>query len=126
MANNQKPTLNQADIDLLRGIFATKDDLNTQRDEITSAVSRYFNEVGVTKEEFNELKEAISHLPTKDEYFAKMDKISGEYKDFSTEAPNLAKTQSSQEERIEDLSEKAGNHEDRITQIESSPLFAKA
>ena len=45
---SKKPTLNAADIQLLGKFFASKDEVN---------------------ESFRELKQVISHLPTKDEFY---------------------------------------------------------
>ena len=38
----------------------------------------YIDETCATKTELAEVKEAISHLPTKDEFFDKMDQVLGE------------------------------------------------
>ena len=40
------------------------------------------------------LQEQIRLLPSKEEFFERMDRISGEYSAFSTEAPNMAKKMS--------------------------------
>src|SRR3990170_7411079 len=100
----QKATLNQADISLLKKTFATKQDLQsfatkkdlqsfaTKKDlnrfatkqdlvrlrtEIIASMTKYLDKNYVTKAEFEQLKEHIHRLPTKDEFFAKMDEIAG-------------------------------------------------
>ena len=50
-------------------------------------------------------KERISHLPTKDEFFSKMDEIMGELKAIREELPVQ--------------SHRLSNHEDRLQKIES-------
>src|SRR3989344_4132414 len=112
----QKPTLNQADISLLRQTFATKQDLQQfatkddlrrfatkqdlrgfatkqdlvwQRKEIIDAITDYLAKNYVTKTEFNELKEHIRRLPTKDEFFERMDEIAGDYQKFLQERDTI-------------------------------------
>jgi len=65
--------------------FSTKLDLVRQRKEIIDAITEYLAKNYVTKAEFNELKEHIRRLPTKDEFFAKMDEIAGDYQKFLQE-----------------------------------------
>ena len=65
--------------------FATKQDLVRQRKEIIDAITEYLAKNYVTKAEFSELKEHISRLPTRDEFFKKMDEIVGDYKTFLQE-----------------------------------------
>ena len=85
----QKPTLNKADISLLKKTFATKQDLVRLRTEIIDAISAYLAKNYVTKTEFRELKERIRRLPTKGEFFEKMDEITGDYQKFLQERDTL-------------------------------------
>ena len=72
----------------LRG-FATKQDLVWQRKEIIDAITDYLAKNYVTKTEFNELKEHIRRLPTKDEFFERMDEIAGDYQKFLQERDTI-------------------------------------
>ena len=99
----QKPTLNRADISLLKQIFATKKDLKkfvtkkdfdkfetkkdaAKRHAITiKTIFKYLDKNFATKKELNELKDKIANLPTKQEFFREMDKLAGEYKSFREE-----------------------------------------
>jgi len=88
----QKPTLNPADVSLLIGamkvVFPT-------RDEVKEIV-----------------KMEIKFLPTKEEFFARMDKLSGEYKKIDeAETPHGGK--------ISEHSDQLEKHEDRIKVLES-------
>ena len=94
-----KPTLTSADIKLLKTIFltkqdarqfATKDDLKNfaTKDDLNGAVDRIFkytNQTFATKEELTEVKQLINHLPTKAEFYARMDQLAGEYTTFTQE-----------------------------------------
>jgi len=80
-----KPTLNRSDLELLKKTFATKQDLKGLRKEIIDAMTKYLAQNYVTKTEFEELKEQVRRLPTKDEFFAKMDEITGDYQKFLQE-----------------------------------------
>ena len=70
--------------------FATKDDLKqvTTKKDLNGAINRifkYVNQTFATKEELTEVKQLINHLPTKEEFYASMDKLSGEYTTFTQE-----------------------------------------
>lgn len=98
-----KPRLNQADIQLLKTIFLTKqaaqnlltkadaknvaakNDLKNAIDRATNSLFRYIDERCATKEETARLWEAIKNLPTKEEFFSRMDKLSHEYETFTQE-----------------------------------------
>ena len=94
----QKPTLNQADIDLLRGQFATKDDLRgfATKDELFAFEIR-------TKQKFEDLEDRIKLLPTRNEFLTKMDEVMGELKAMREE--NLTNTYrvSKHSDEIQDL-----------------------
>ena len=74
-----------------------------------------FNELMLTQRDLNEiesvvderLEERTSNLPTKDEFFTKMDGVMGELKAIREENAVLTKLQS-----------KVNNHEDRIIKVE--------
>ena len=75
--------LTDEDLKILRETFATKD-------EVRSIVQE-------------ELHQEIGQLPTKNEFISRMDKLSGEYQNFSTDAPNLTKKVSNLEERVDKI-----------------------
>lgn len=62
--------------------FASKQDLVSLRKDIIDAITVYLAKNYVTKTEFAELKEHINRLPTKDEFFEKMDEITSDYRKF--------------------------------------------
>lgn len=103
-----QPQFNQADIQLLKTIFltkqeaqkfltkadakkfATKDDLRrfATKDDLSRAMDRilnYTNKQFATKEELAEVKQLIKNLPTKEEFFGRMDQLSSEYTTFTQE-----------------------------------------
>ena len=98
--SNVKPTLNKADIDLLKGVFITRSDgdIGSIRNLITVAVDE-----AVEKNELLSKKD-ISHLPSKDEFYTEMAKILNKLEDL--------------EEEKDIMSNKVSNHEDRIEKIE--------
>ena len=72
--------------------FATKDDLQrlatTNKDDLNEAINRIFNYINknfATKQELTEVKQLIGNLPTKEEFFSRMDKLSSEYTTFLQE-----------------------------------------
>lgn len=69
--------------------FVTKKDLIRFRTDIINAITTYLAKNYVTKTEFNELKERIHQLPTKDEFFEKMDEIAGDYRKFLQERDTI-------------------------------------
>lgn len=77
-----KPILNQSDVTLL---------LNT------------FSKVFATKEEFDELKEKVNNLPTKNEFYSKMDKVMGELKASREDQAVLTQYDQDQFDRLEEL-----------------------
>lgn len=136
----QKPTLNTADIFLLKKIFFSKKDsekfatkkdlaqfatkkdlekfatkidlakqtkvfdmkfkkqtevlgkkLQKQRNDIVDKIFEYLQKHYVTKDEFNELKEKIDRLPTKKEFFEKMDEVIAEYNSFQEDRDLILK-----------------------------------
>jgi len=63
------------------------------------------------------VKEEIKHLPSKDDFFGKMDEVMGELKTIREEITLLGGRQSESSDQLE-------NHEDRILKLEknSPPL----
>ena len=53
-------------------------------------------------------KNDIKHLPTKEEFFTRMDQLAGKYQNFSVEAPNIAKKLSDLEIRVDKIEDKLG------------------
>jgi hypothetical protein len=76
-----------------------KDDLKAIKGLIEVTVDEVIEAKGLVT------KEDISHLPTKDEFYTKMDEVVGELKTIREEQPLQ--------------SHKLSNHEDRIERIES-------
>jgi hypothetical protein len=73
------------------------------RENIVDDLLNYLSKNHVTKEEYEHLKLLLSHLPNREEFYAKMDEISGEYKTFQESEPIIAQTISGHTERIEKL-----------------------
>ena len=73
----------------------------------------YMDKRFTTKEDFEGLEEKISHLPTKEEFFHRMDKITGQYTEFTTEKAGIISKQSDQNDKLE-------SHNSRIEVLESS------
>jgi len=59
------------------------------------------------------VKEEIKHLPSKDDFFGKMDEVMGELKTIREEITLLGGRQSENSDQLE-------NHEDRISKLEKS------
>jgi hypothetical protein len=97
-----KPTLNKADIDLLKGVFITRDDkdIGSIKNLITLAVDGAIEGNGLVT------KTDISHLPTKDEFYEQTGKILKRLEDL--------------EEEKDILSGRVSNHGDRIEKIENN------
>lgn len=91
-----KPTLNPADVSLLisamKVVFATKDDVH----------------------EIETIKESIRHLPTKEEFFSRMDKLSGEYKKIDEAETMHAGTISDHTDTLEKQEERIKALENRL------------
>jgi len=109
----KRSILNKLDIDKLKKIFATKQDLKkfaTKQDikdlrqELRQELTLYATKFDL-QELKEELKEEIKNLPTKDEFFSWMDKISGELK-------NMRETYDLSAPKISD-------HEKRISKLEN-------
>ena len=58
-------------------------------------------EVFATKQEFAELREQISHLPTKEEFFSRMDELVGELKTVRQEFQAHQMTHDDIDERLD-------------------------
>lgn len=111
MKNNSPAT--KADLAKL----ATKKDLKTQVAKLATKKELKRTELAIRKgaqldfEDFRkEINEKLNLLPTKDEFFTRMDKVMGEL-------------QTIREEQLL-LSAKSSNHEDRITVIEQKTGIA--
>ncbi len=87
---------------MVKKTFASKQDLKKLKNEIIDALIYYLRRNYVTKEEieeaFESLKKRIYLLPTKTEFFEKMDEIAGDYEKFLQERDTLLY----QMERIKD------------------------
>jgi len=117
----EKRTLTQADIDALKGTFATKDDLKnfatkddlkvfaTKGDlketgkEIIQLIFEYIDKRCATKDELADLQEQISHLPTKEEFYSYMDKLMGEVQTSRDEQTILGHQVSTLADRVNEL-----------------------
>lgn len=97
--NKQKPTLNQADVDLLKETFLNREDLS----EIKNVIKQALNE-----DETLVRKEDIKHLPNKDEFYLKMDEVTGELTTAREEQVVLSETIREHSDRIEKIEEKLG------------------
>ena len=75
------------------------DDLKAIKDVMKVTIEEAIESKGLVR------KEDISHLPTKDEFYTKMDEVMGELKDIR------------EEQAVQ--SHQLSNHEDRIEKIES-------
>lgn len=73
------------------------------REHIVDDLLNYLSKNHVTKEEYEHLKVQLSHLPNKEEFYAKMDEISGEFKTFQENEQIIAHQLCDHQERIEKL-----------------------
>lgn len=94
----QKSILQKADIDLLKTIFSTKDDLKkfATKDELVAFEIR-------TNQKLEDLEEKIKYLPTKDDFFTKMDEVMGELKAIREENETSLYRVSKHSDEIQDL-----------------------
>ena len=97
-----------------RGI-ATKDDLKQLAEDLGDRYLKVFETKTDHQQSYDELKNLIKNLPTKEEFFSRMDKLSGEYKKNDQEHTIQAGQLSSQSDKLED-------HEKRITTLEQNSL----
>lgn len=79
------------------------------RENIVDDILSYLRQNHVTKEEYEQLKLQLSHLPNREEFYAKMDEISGEYKTFHESEPLISHQLSDYEERLASLEIKTAN-----------------
>lgn len=93
--------LNQTDIKLLKKHFLTK----KQFDKSIEQVVKLIEEKNKTTKK--ELHTEISHLPTKDEFYAETSKIYKKLEDIETEKNIIMHHQSDHEDRITTLEHKA-------------------
>ena len=77
------------------------------RENIVDDILNYLRKNHVTKEEYEHLKLQLSHLPNKEEFYAKMDEISGENKTFQENEPIIAHQLSDHEERLSTIETKS-------------------
>jgi hypothetical protein len=107
-----KPTLNQADINLLKHTFATKDDLKAfaTKDDLRAFATKDdladLKAVFATKDDVRqivqeEIKSQVGKLPTKNEFFSRMDDLAGDYKKFTEETPVINHQLADHEDRLE-------------------------
>ena len=69
--------------DLLK--FETKKEAAKRHERTIKIIFKYLDENFATKEDFRELQQKISNLPTKEDFFKEMDKLAREYKSFREE-----------------------------------------
>ncbi len=67
----------------------------------------------VFREQWERIREAFSHLPTKEEFFAKMDELMKEVKDFREEQKVLVGQLSEHSDTLDD-------HETRLGKVEKT------
>lgn len=97
---------------------ATKDDLSQLKRELKKDITQLKEEVKSdialfkidVDEKIRELEERISHLPTKDEFYTKMDEVVGELKTI--------REQTVISHRVSEHTDQLDNHEQRITGFE--------
>ena len=92
-----KPTLNQADIDLLKESFITRspEDINSIKNLIDQAV-----EDAIDRKELV-TKSDLKHLPTKDEFYKSQDKLMKELKAIREEHTVLSGRTSRNSDRLD-------------------------
>ena len=73
------------------------------RENIVDDILSYLKQNHVTKEEYEQLKLQLSHLPNREEFYTKMDQISLDYKAFQESEPLIAHQLSDHEERLSQL-----------------------
>jgi hypothetical protein len=126
----EKRTLTPADIEALKGIFATKEDLKSfaMKEDLTNLVTKadaknfatkndlketgkeiiqlifeYIDKRCATKDELAELRQQISHLPTKEDFYSYMDKLMGEVQTLRDEQTILGHQVSTLADRVDEL-----------------------
>ena len=105
-----KPTLNQADRDWLRKNFLTKEDgknFLTRSDDDIKALKGLISVTIDEKIEEKQLvtKDDISHLPTKTEFFDRMDEVMGELKKIRENTNVLSQHSQDHSDDLEKLKE---------------------
>lgn len=70
------------------------------RNDIVNSITQYVDITFATKDDVEEVKNLVSHLPNKEEFFSRMDQISGEYQTFTIESKNMPKKISDLDERV--------------------------
>ena len=109
-----KATLTPTDIKLLKSIFLTKQDANNfatksdlkqfaTKSDLNGAVDRIFkytNQTFATKAELAEIRQLVNTLPTKEEFFSRMDKLSAEYTTFTQEKTILLQRFADLEQKV--------------------------
>ncbi len=74
--------------------------IDNSRDQTIEAILIYLRENHPTKADLEAVKKQVNHLPNREEFYAKMDEISGEYKTFQESEPIIAHQLSNHEERL--------------------------
>ena len=94
-------------------LLQIKELIDNSRDQTIGAILAYLTRNHPTKDELNaslaEVREEIKHLPNKEEFYTKMDEISGEYKTFQESEPLISHQLSDHEERLASLEIKTAN-----------------
>ena len=118
----QKPSLNQADVNLLKKTFATKDDLKpfATKDDVKGIVK---NQLKPIKKDLKDLEQrTINTFLTKDEFYdfnEKLDvKLTKHRSDLMNTLDKILKEILSSREAQKILNERTSNHETRITDLE--------
>jgi len=76
------------------------------RKDIVDDIIKYTSTTFTTKNDFNNLKVSNKHLPTKDEFYSKMDEVIGELKDIREEQTLHAQQHSDIDDSIETIQTK--------------------
>jgi hypothetical protein len=92
-----RPTLNQADVNLLSQSFFTKKDFTSVNELIRNSIEEVIDERGLLT------KDDIKHLPTKEEFSTKMDEVVSELKAIREEHPLMKHQISRNTRRIEKI-----------------------
>lgn len=111
MPQRPKPTLNQADLDLIdrRSQKTIKKLLDESLDHVVKTLMNYIDD----KTKDMATKDDISHLPTKEEYFESQDRLIRKLQDMREAVEIIPARTSENTEQLED-------HETRITILESA------
>lgn len=90
-------------------LFQIKKLIDNSRDQTIEAILAYLSQNHPTKADLEAVKEQINHLPSKHEFYVKMDEVMGEYKAFQESEPIISHQLSDHEERLDRLEAKTAN-----------------